>query len=67
MFEHVRSNCSQCRGPIEWVRQEEATDELRDLAKQAEEFLGEPVTLVWICTSASCREVGFFGGVHAEF
>jgi hypothetical protein len=67
----MRTSCSECGAPIDWLKPGEFDGELDSelLAdvKRAEAFMGEPVTSVWRCARSACGEVGFFGSVHSGF
>lgn len=67
MFESIRSSCTECSGPIVWLKPQDMDSEIQRLAKEASEWLGEPATSVWRCTRSTCAEVGFFGGLHTSF
>lgn len=63
----VRKSCPQCGAPVDTFTAAEMDAELKADAKQAEAFMGEPVTSAWRCARPACAEVGFFGGIHAGF
>lgn len=66
MLESIRKSCTECSAPVVWLKTHEMDSELLMEAKQASEWLGEPVTSIWRCTRPACAEVGFFGSVHSE-